>query len=269
MAAQQHGLRHGGELVAADAEGRPDRTLGQLGLLVGHGLGVIGRTPRDSEAELEHRRAVDQAFGDELLAEPQVSAVEDFHLWLHAIGADELRLFAQLRGGLDDDGIAIAEVQRAAIERADLGAEFLHVDEALLGADAIRAGAEIEGLGARAHFNVAAHAGGEVDYDLLVLRPDALHHLGVVLDLARALAGRRLTDVAVDHGGAGAGGLEGRIGDLLRGDRNGRVLADGVTGSGDCAGDDDFGLHEILLTMAVEARADRKSTFDFLRHSLS
>ena len=170
-----------------------------------------------------------------------------------------LRLLAQLGGRLDDDGVAVAEVQRAAVQRADFGAEFLHMDQPLLRAHAIRAGAEVEGLLAGAHLHVAAHAGGEVDDDFLVLGADALHHLGVIFDLAGALAGRGFAHVAVHDGGAGAGRLQRGIGDLLRRHRNGRVLADGVARAGDGTGDDDFGLHGSPPDDGAEPRPARKS----------
>jgi len=63
MAAEEHGLGYRRKLIAANAEGRPNGVLGQLSLLVGHGLAVVGGAPGNAEAELEQWRAVDQPLG--------------------------------------------------------------------------------------------------------------------------------------------------------------------------------------------------------------
>src|SRR5215475_4427764 len=55
MATQNDRLRHHGELVAANAEGRPDGIPGQLAHLIGHCLRIARRSPRNAEAQLEKR----------------------------------------------------------------------------------------------------------------------------------------------------------------------------------------------------------------------
>ena len=90
---------------------------------------------------------------------------------------------------------------------------------------------------------VAAHAAGEVDDEVLVLVADTLHHFAVEVRTAAALARNGVAHVDVGHGGAGSGGFERRVGDLLGGDRDGRVLADCVASAGDGTSNDDFLLH--------------------------
>ena len=72
-----------------------------------------------------------------LLGEPQIAGIEDLHLGLDAIGLDELGLLAQLRRRLDDDGVAVAEIERAAVERADLRAQLRDMEKPLDRADQI------------------------------------------------------------------------------------------------------------------------------------
>ena len=52
-------------------------------------------------------------------------------------------------------------------------------------------------------------------------------------------------------GRPGLGGLDRRIGDLLRRHRDGGMLADGIARAGDGAGDDDFLVHVSVSPWAV------------------
>ena len=179
-----------------------------------------GRAPRNAEAELEQRRIVDQAFGAKLLGEPEIAGIEDLHLRLDAIGLDEPGLFAQLRRRLHDDGVAVAEIERAAIERADFRAQLGDMEEPLDRADEIGACASLNfiGLFAGADLEIAAHAGGEVDDDVLVLGADALDDFAIEMDAAGALAGLGIAHMAMDDRRACSGRFQRRIGDLLRRD---------------------------------------------------
>ena len=151
----------------------------------------------------------------------------------------------------DVDHVAVAEIQRAAIERADLRQQLLDMGQALDRADHIGRRA---GLGRLvvAHFEIAAHAGGEIDHHVGVAAADALDHFAVELDIAAALAGLGIAHMAMGDGGARLGRLDRRVGDLLRRDRNCRMLAHGVAGAGDGAGDDDFIVHGNRLPRPVE-----------------
>ena len=91
--------------------------------------------------------------------------------------------------------------------------------------------------------DVASHAAGEIDDDVDLAFADALHDLAVVARRHAEGAGLRIAHVDVDDGGAGAGGLDGRIGDLLRGDRAVGALGNLGIVAGDGARDDDIGVH--------------------------
>ena len=58
-----------------------------------------------------------------------MAELEGLDLGLDARGLDALRHLAQDVGGGEEG--AVAEIERAAIERADLGAQLLDVDDAL------------------------------------------------------------------------------------------------------------------------------------------
>ena len=63
--------------------------------------------------------------------------------------------------------------------------------------------------------------------------------------------------MAMHDGRAGPGRLERRRRDLLRGDRHMRILADGVTGAGEGAGDDDVVVHGLMLSLIHICRCRR------------
>ncbi|MCY1400346.1 hypothetical protein D9M71_154250 [compost metagenome] len=110
-------------------------------------------------------------------------------------------------------------------------------------ADQIGVRAEFHRVLARADFQVAAHAGGEVDDDVHVRLADALHHFAVQRHVTAELAGLRVAHMAVNHGGTGLGGFHGGSRDLFRGDRHVWALAGRVASTGECAGDDDVVVH--------------------------
>ena len=115
--------------------------------------------------------------------------------------------------------------------------------QALQRADQVGARAELQRRFTRADFQVAAHAGSEVDDDVHVGFTDAFHDFAVQRHIAAEAAGLRVADVAVDHGGAGLGGLDGGFGDLFGGDRDQVAFRGGVAGAGEGAGDDDVVVH--------------------------
>ena len=92
---------------------------------------------------------------------------------------------------------------------------------------------------------VAAHAGGEIDDEVLVLVANALHHFAVEVRAAAALARDGVAHMDVGHGSTGGGSLERRVRNLLRGNGDGRVLANRVASARDGARNDDFLLHGI------------------------
>ncbi len=251
VAAEQHGLSDHRHLHAADAEAGPGDARRQV---VGHGLhgrGIGWRAPGNAQAQLD-QRVFQQALLEQLLGEPQVAGVEDFQLGLHAQLGDAFGAGTQLRRSGDIDEVAVAEIQGAAVQGADFRQQLLDMRQALQRADQVGAGAELQRLLAATDFQVAAHAGGEVDDHVGVALADALDHLAVQRHVAARLAGLRIAHMAVGNGGAGLGCLDGGGGDFLGRDRDGRVFADGVASAGHRAGDDDFVVHGISILIRGE-----------------
>ena len=137
--AEQHRLRDPRHLHPAERERRPDRVVGQLVDHRREQRRVGGCAVRDVHAELEHRRRVDQPLLDQLAAEPQVAGVEDLHLDAHAELLDALGAVAQDVRRADVDQAALAEVEAAAVERADVGQQLLDVREPLDAVDQVGA----------------------------------------------------------------------------------------------------------------------------------
>ena len=83
--------------------------------------------------------------------------------------------------------------------------------ESLGGAGHVGAvGVDRQHLLVAAQYQVAAHAGGEVEHDVDARGADALDRLGVELGGAGALAGLRVADVDVHDRGPGLGGIDRR-----------------------------------------------------------
>src|SRR6185437_14060381 len=147
----------------------------------------------------------------------------------------------------DVDEAALAEVQAAAVERADVRAQLLDVREPR---DAVH---EVGALGepgrvVRVEVEVTAHARRRVDHDVDAAVADPADHLAVELHVAGALAAAGVAHVHVHDGRARAGGGDAGVGDLLG--RHGHVfgLADRVTGAGQRTRDDDLAIHRATLS---------------------
>ena len=133
---------------------------------VGHRLRRRRLAPGDAEANLEHARALDVAVLQEALGQQQVAGLEHFELRHHAGVLDGERHGLQVRRRVDEH--AVAHVERAHVERADVGLDLDHVLNAL--------GRPAE-LGIRARlrrvFGVVveprAGAGGQVDQHVRIL----------------------------------------------------------------------------------------------------
>ena len=188
-----------------------------------------------------------QAFLDHLLGKPQMAGVKNFQLGFDAQFGDAFGPRAQRNRGGDVNGVAVAKVEGAAIQGADFGQQLLDMDQPRQGADQVGVGAELCGRFAGSDFQVAAHAGGQVDDDVHARIADAVHHLGVQGRVAAELARLGVAHVAVHHGRTGLGRLDCGSGDLRGGDGHMRAFASGVSGAGQGAGDDDVGVHNSLL----------------------
>src|SRR5882724_1718436 len=249
VAAEQDSLRHHRHLHAADAESGPMAVGGQLideGL---HRRRIRRRAPGNAEADLEQRRLRQQPFLHHLLGEPEMAGIEYFELRLDAELVDPPGALAQILRRGDVDHVAVAEIQRAAIERANFRQQLFDMDEPLERSHHVRRRA---GLGRLVvpHLEVATHAGGEIDHHVGAAAADALDDFAVEGGIAAALAGLGIAHVDVGDRGAGLGRLDGGIGDLLGGHGNGRMLAHGVAGAGNRAADDDLGIHGFVSPSA-------------------
>ena len=133
VAAEQDRLGDPRHLHPAEREARP---LGALGQHVDHRLEdarVGRRAPRDAHAQLEDGRVVQQPLGQQLLGEPQLTGVEDLQLGPYAQLLDALGARPQHVGGGDVEVGAVAEVEGAAVQGADVGQQFLDVRAAARG----------------------------------------------------------------------------------------------------------------------------------------
>ena len=155
---------------------------------------------------------------------------------------DLLGALAEHVRGADVDQAALAEVEAAAVERADVGEQLLDVGEPVDAAHQVGAVDERRRV-VRVEHQVAAHAGGGVDDDVDVGGPDPLDDLAVERDVPGALAGLWVADVDVDDRGPGACRGDAGLGDLLGGHRHVLGAADGVAGPGQGAGDHDVAVH--------------------------
>lgn len=100
-----------------------------------------------------------------------------------------------VRGG-DVQIAAVAEVQGAAVERADVRQQVLDMGEAFQPADQVGAG-QLPQRGVGVDHQIAAHPGGQIDDDIGAGLLDPLDDLPVQARVAGGCAGLRLTDVDV------------------------------------------------------------------------
>jgi hypothetical protein len=115
------------------------------------------------------------------------------------------------------DVIGLGEVHGAAIEGADFGQAFGDVGHSLGGAGHIDTLVlQRQRCLGGAEYQIAAHAGGQVDHHVGVGGTDAIDDRAVILRIARRGAGVRIAHVAMHHGGASTGGVEGAVGDVVR-----------------------------------------------------
>src|SRR6218665_266989 len=243
MPAEQHRRREHRHLHAPDAEAGPVRARRQV---VNHGLhraSVCRGTPGNTEAQLKQWRIVEQTFLEQLLGEPQMPGVEYLQLGLDAERLYAFGAGAQLRGRRHVDVVAVTEVERAAIERADFRQQFLDMHQPGQPADQIGALAETHRLLTGADLQIAPHAGRQVDDDIGVGAANAVNHIAVQIRVAAATPRLRVAHMAMRHRRTGLCRLDRRRRNLLGRDGNRRVFANRITCAGDGAGDDDFMVH--------------------------
>ena len=126
------------------------------------------------------------------------------------------RHFTQHAGGVGHHIVGLSEIHRAAVERGDFGQAGLKVRDPLRRRDhvgALLAQGQRRVSGAKD--NIASHSGGEVDHDIGIRLPYALHHLAVKVHGAIRGARFRVAHVAVHHRGTRFGRIDRRARDLL------------------------------------------------------
>ena len=161
--------------------------------------------------------------------------------------------------GVGHHVVALAEVHRPAVEGADLGHDLADVLDPLGGAGHV---GPVVGRGQRlldvAEDQVAAHAGGQVEYHVGARGPDPVGHL--LRRGRRPLAGSPVSGSRTWMWTMAAPALAAsmrRVGDLGRRDRDLVGLVGGVAGAGHGAGDEDAVMHGGSLLSGSVARVGR------------
>ena len=207
---------------------------------------IIRRAIGDAHAQLDHHGIIQQTVADHLLHEDKVAGVEDFQFRSHAKALHFSGHGAQRTGRVGHHIIGFGEVHRAAIERANLRQQFLHMEKSLHRADHVSAGRiEREGIFARAKDDIAAHTGGQVDHDVRVAGAYPLHHFAVEPDVPAALTRFGITHMDMGNCGPCARRFNRGIGDLCGGDGQSGMLICGGARAGHGAGDKRFKIHGI------------------------
>src|SRR5438874_461220 len=208
VAAEQYRLRDPRHLHAAQREGAPHARRGQR---VHHGEqvpDVRGHPVGDAGAQLDHGGGGDQAFLDQLLHEGQITGVEHFQLHFHAQVTQDASALTLVVGRGNVGAVAIAEVERTAVEGGDVGAvqslaaQFDDVPHALLLAHEVGTGGGGVLEAAPADTDIAPHAAGEVDEHVDLALADALEgRLAMQTQLliaGKLVAGEGAAEVVLD-----------------------------------------------------------------------
>ena len=169
------------------------------------------RTAVDAQAELEQRIAGHCAARYQFQRDADLAHVEHFKLGFHAPFHGVSRHDFQIGGAVDRQ--EVAEIHAAAIERAQLRAQPVHMFHALIGSGHVGA-VDHDRRIFRIQAELSAHAAGEVENDIDIRSADAFHHLVVIFKFPAARAGLRIANMDVHDCGAGAGCLQAGGGDL-------------------------------------------------------
>ena len=213
------GLGHPRHLVGRQGEAGELGAGGEQAGQRGQQADVGGRAVGDAGAQLDPGRISDQAFVHEGVDQPEMAGVEDLQLGLYADLPHSLGHVADHVRGADVYLVALAEVQRSAVDAAHVGPQGLDMSEALEAVHQVGPlGAELERVGI-ADEQVAAHPRGCVDDHVGVGRPHLRECLAIQIHVPGALAGGRIAHVNVHDGRTGISRLQRRGRDLRRRDR--------------------------------------------------
>ena len=181
---------------------------------------------------------------DKMSCKPQMTGIERLDFRLHAKGLHLRCHLDKHRRAVGHDVVAMPEIHRAAIQRAEFRPAIGDMGEAFGSTHHVGpVGAWWQRRLHTAKHQIAAHAGGQVQDDVGFGIADPRGHLAKQRRIARWLAGFRVADMTMHHGGTGLCGIDGRFGDLRRRDWHLVRLARGVARSGHGAGDEDVAIH--------------------------
>ena len=224
------------------------------------GKRIIWRAIGDAHAQLDHHRIIEQPIPDQLLHEHQMPGIEHFEFGPHAKPLHFGGHGAQHAGRVGHHVIGFGKVHRAAIERADFGQQFLHMEQPLHRADHVGARRiEREGVLARAEHDIAAHSGGQIDHHIGIAGAHPLHHFAVKRHIAAALASFRIAHMDMRNRRPGACRLDRGIGDLRGRDGDSRVLVHRGARTSDRTGDERLEIHGMRSMLYCAAFQSRRS----------
>ncbi|MHC2301296.1 hypothetical protein ACVJBD_005562 [Rhizobium mongolense] len=175
-----------------------------------------GGPPRDTHAELDQHRVLDQAFFGKLFGEPEMAGIERLDFWPHTEIGHLFRHRAQHAWRIGHDIVAETEVHGAAVERADFRQAFADMADALAGARHVGP-FWVQGQWRFdiAENQVAAHAGRQIEHDIDFGGADAIGDFPVEVVAPACGTGVRITDMAVNDCRPSLGGVDRGIRDLL------------------------------------------------------
>ena len=161
---------------------------------------------------------------------------EDLDLRLHTGILDHLGHLAQMRGRVHEH--SFAEIHCAAVQRADVGAQFQHMAKARLGTRQCRAGTSHLGV-VIARNEACTLARGQVDQDVAISFANTLHNLAEIGRIARTRA-VGLAHMNMRDRSARLAGLDCFPRDLFGRNRKVRMILKIHVSAGQCGGHDRF-----------------------------
>ena len=144
------------------------------------------------------------------------------------------------RGRVDEH--AVAHVQAAHVEAADIRAQLLDMAHAFVRPPHRAGGAGLGGV-VGVVLEARARAGGQVDQDVGAAGTDALDHLAIERAVHARLGGLGVSHMDMDDRRAGLGGVDAGVRDLFRRHRHRRVFPRRVGRPGHRARNDHLALH--------------------------
>src|SRR3984893_16139048 len=198
VATKDEGLCQHGEGMPSGAKARPLARLRQHRLDEAHDLRRRGQAVLDARADLEQRRHLERAVGDEIVRQHDVAGVEDLELRLRALGLHALC------HGFDAarrvDYRPSAKPLRVEIERADLRSELDDVSGADFRRREYRARSRLGRL-VVARDETAAKARRQVDGQVGIAAANPLRPIALVFELDAGPPALRLARVDVTYRG--------------------------------------------------------------------